>query len=174
LPRSPTLTVLLVTLATVGVGVAVAIALWLLVRRLVPVVLRAVDRLLTGLHPRVRAALRASVREPNPLHPPTKEHAPMAEPNLAILYSRLGREVGLKKAVEDFYRRVLPDPLLAYYFAQLDETALKHRCWHLIAFLAAATGAPTATPAARCAPPTPISASPARRSTGSPPTCWTR
>jgi hypothetical protein len=90
-----TLTVLLVTLATVGV--AVAIALWLLVRRLVPVVLRAVDRLLTGLHPRVRAALRASVREPNPLHPPTKEHAPMAEPNLAILYSRLGREVGLKR-----------------------------------------------------------------------------
>jgi hemoglobin len=37
---------------------------------------------------------------------------------------------------------VLPDPLLARYFAHLDETALKHLRWHMIAFLAAATGGP--------------------------------
>jgi hemoglobin len=40
------------------------------------------------------------------------------------LYERLGRTVGIRTAVDDFYRRVLADPRLAPYFEAVDLEAL--------------------------------------------------
>jgi hemoglobin len=58
------------------------------------------------------------------------------------LYDQLGRDGGLEAVVEELYRRVLPDPLLAPYFAHLDGDARRRLRRHMTAFLAAATGGP--------------------------------
>jgi hemoglobin len=66
----------------------------------------------------------------------------MAAADDDTLYARLGGPEGLRKAVEEFYRRVLLDPQLDSYFAHLDETALRSLRWHMVAFLSAAAGGP--------------------------------
>ena len=55
------------------------------------------------------------------------------------LYDRLGAEVGIRTAVDDFYRRVTADPDLAPYFAGTDMTTLRR---HQVDMLTAATGGP--------------------------------
>jgi hemoglobin len=55
------------------------------------------------------------------------------------LYAALGAEVGIRTVVNDFYDRVLSDPLLAPYFASVDMLNLRR---HQVAFLSAATGGP--------------------------------
>ena len=59
-----------------------------------------------------------------------------AEPTL---YETLGAEVGIRAAVEEFYDRVLTDPLLASYFGGVDMAALRR---HQTEMLSAATGGP--------------------------------
>jgi hemoglobin len=55
------------------------------------------------------------------------------------LYAALGAEVGIRTVVNDFYDRVLSDPLLAPYFSSIDLPDLRR---HQVAFLSAATGGP--------------------------------
>ena len=55
------------------------------------------------------------------------------------LYERLGQEVGIRNAVEDFYVRVVADPQLAPYFDGIDLTRLRR---HQTALLVQITGGP--------------------------------
>jgi hemoglobin len=55
------------------------------------------------------------------------------------LYERLGREVGISAAVDDFYRRVLGDPQLAPYFEGADMNRLRA---HQAKLLVQVTGGP--------------------------------
>lgn len=55
------------------------------------------------------------------------------------LYQRLGAENAIRAAVDDFYRRVLADPLLTDYFTSVDMAALRR---HQVAMLSQATGGP--------------------------------
>jgi hemoglobin len=55
------------------------------------------------------------------------------------LYEKLGAEVGISKAVEIFYERILGDPELRPFFVNTDMSRLRS---HQIAFLSAATGGP--------------------------------
>ena len=56
------------------------------------------------------------------------------------LYEVLGAEGGIRGAVDDFYERVLADPLLAGYFAGIDMKRLRA---HQTDMLITATGGPT-------------------------------
>src|SRR3954464_9751694 len=55
------------------------------------------------------------------------------------LYQRLGQEVGIRTAVDDFYVRVVSDPELAPYFEGIDLPRLRR---HQTALLAQVTGGP--------------------------------
>lgn len=55
------------------------------------------------------------------------------------LYDRLGSEVGIRTAVDEFYRRVTADPDLAGYFVNTDMTTLRR---HQADMLVTATGGP--------------------------------
>ncbi|MCU1619136.1 MAG: hemin receptor [Modestobacter sp.] len=55
------------------------------------------------------------------------------------LYERLGREVGIRSAVDDFYVRVVSDPELAPYFEGIDLPRLRR---HQTALLVQVTGGP--------------------------------
>ncbi len=57
------------------------------------------------------------------------------------LFEALGGTPALKAAVDDFYRRVVADPELAPWFADVDMGALRR---HQVLFLSAATGGPAA------------------------------
>lgn len=57
------------------------------------------------------------------------------------LYERIGGKQALQTVVDEFYRRVLGDPLLAEQFANTDMQKQKK---HQTAFLAMALGGPTA------------------------------
>ena len=55
------------------------------------------------------------------------------------LYARLGQEAGIRTAVDDFYTRVVGDPQLAPYFADVDLPRLRR---HQAALLVQVTGGP--------------------------------
>ena len=55
------------------------------------------------------------------------------------LYERLGREQGIRTAVDDFYRRVLGDPELTAYFDGVDMGRLRG---HQAKLLVQVTGGP--------------------------------
>jgi len=55
------------------------------------------------------------------------------------LYQRLGQDVGIRTAVDDFYVRVVADPHLAPYFAGIDLARLRR---HQTALLSQVTGGP--------------------------------
>jgi hemoglobin len=55
------------------------------------------------------------------------------------LYERLGQTVGIRTAVDDFYRRVLADPQLAPYFEGVDLAGLHS---HQTDLLVQVTGGP--------------------------------
>jgi hemoglobin len=55
------------------------------------------------------------------------------------LYERLGQEVGIRTAVDDFYIRVVADPELARYFEGIDLPRLRR---HQTALLVQVTGGP--------------------------------
>ncbi|MGY1845385.1 group I truncated hemoglobin [Modestobacter sp. SYSU DS0875] len=55
------------------------------------------------------------------------------------LYERLGQDVGIRTAVDDFYRRVVADPDLAGYFEGVDMPQLRR---HQTALLVQVTGGP--------------------------------
>ena len=55
------------------------------------------------------------------------------------LYERLGQEVGIRTAVDDFYVRVVADPQLAPHFAGIDLPQLRR---HQTALLSQVTGGP--------------------------------
>lgn len=57
------------------------------------------------------------------------------------LFETLGGTPGLTAAVDDFYRRVVADPDLAPWFADVDMPSLRR---HQVLFLSAATGGPVA------------------------------
>ena len=55
------------------------------------------------------------------------------------LYARLGREAGIRTAVDDFYERVVGDPQLAHHFTGVDLPRLRR---HQTALLVQVTGGP--------------------------------
>ena len=55
------------------------------------------------------------------------------------LYERLGQEVGIRSAVDDFYVRVVSDPQLAPFFEGIDLPRLRR---HQTALLVQVTGGP--------------------------------
>jgi hemoglobin len=55
------------------------------------------------------------------------------------IYEVLGRERGIRTAVDDFYLRVLDDPHLADYFTNVDMAKLRA---HQVKLLVAVTGGP--------------------------------
>ena len=55
------------------------------------------------------------------------------------LYQKLGADVGIRRAVDVFYDRVVADPALAPYFTGIDMPALRR---HQVAMLSTATGGP--------------------------------
>jgi hemoglobin len=55
------------------------------------------------------------------------------------LYQRLGQEVGIRTAVDDFYVRVVSDPQLAHFFEGIDLPRLRR---HQTALLSQVTGGP--------------------------------
>ena len=57
------------------------------------------------------------------------------------IYETLGREHGIRVAVDEFYDRVLGDPRLQHYFAGVN---IPHLRRHQVALLAAVTGGPNA------------------------------
>ena len=57
----------------------------------------------------------------------------------ATLFDTLGGTPGLTAAVDEFYRRVVADPELAPWFADVDMPTLRR---HQVLFLSAATGGP--------------------------------
>ena len=62
----------------------------------------------------------------------------MTDPMCSV-YESLGAEVGIRKAVDEFYDRVVADPRLVGYFSGVDMTALRR---HQVDMLSAATGGP--------------------------------
>ena len=62
----------------------------------------------------------------------------MTDPTSSV-YESLGAEVGIRKAVDEFYDRVVADPRLDGYFSEVDMTALRR---HQVDMLSAATGGP--------------------------------
>ena len=55
------------------------------------------------------------------------------------VYEALGADIGIRKAVDEFYDRVVKDPQLQPYFAEIDMTTLRR---HQVDMLVAATGGP--------------------------------
>lgn len=55
------------------------------------------------------------------------------------IYEQLGRDVGIRTAVDDFYRRVLADPALTHYFDGADLNRLRG---HQTKLLVQVTGGP--------------------------------
>ena len=76
---------------------------------------------------------------------PEQEEAPAAEPvepapeEAVTLYAKLGGEGVIRELVEEFYGRVLPDPLLAPVFKGIDPSRLKR---HQALFLSQVLGGP--------------------------------
>jgi hemoglobin len=62
----------------------------------------------------------------------------MSEPSQTV-YEALGADIGIRKAVDEFYARVLADPELQPFFADVDMTTLRR---HQVDMLSAATGGP--------------------------------
>jgi len=60
----------------------------------------------------------------------------------STLYQRLQYAGGLRRLVNGLYPRVLDDPLLMGYFKHLDDHGLQWLRWHMLTFLAIATGGP--------------------------------
>jgi len=58
---------------------------------------------------------------------------------MCSVYESLGADVGIRKAVDEFYDRVVADPRLVGYFSGVDMTALRR---HQVGMLSAATGGP--------------------------------
>lgn len=58
------------------------------------------------------------------------------------LYTRLGEQQGLRAVVDVFYTRVLADTEITAYFERLSEDGRAQLRWHMVAFLAKATGGP--------------------------------
>ena len=56
------------------------------------------------------------------------------------LYDVLGQEQGIATAVDEFYRRVIGDPLLQHHFVGTDMARLRH---HQTALLVQVTGGPS-------------------------------
>jgi truncated hemoglobin YjbI len=80
------------------------------------------------------------------------------------LYDKLGADVGITKAVDEFYNRVVTDPDLAQFFSGVDMAALRR---HQVAMLSAATGGPALYTAETWRRRTPASGLPTRTSTAS-------
>ena len=55
------------------------------------------------------------------------------------LYERLGQEVGIRTAVDDFYARLVADPEVAHFFEGIDLARLRR---HQTALLSQVTGGP--------------------------------
>ena len=55
------------------------------------------------------------------------------------LYERLGQEVGIRTAVDDFYARLVADPQVAHFFEGIDLPRLRR---HQTALLSQVTGGP--------------------------------
>ena len=55
------------------------------------------------------------------------------------IYEKLGQEVGIRTAVDDFYDRVVGDPQLAHYFEGVDMAELRR---HQALLLVQVTGGP--------------------------------
>ena len=55
------------------------------------------------------------------------------------VYEALGAEIGIRKAVDEFYARVVADPELQPFFVDVDLTTLRR---HQVDMLSAATGGP--------------------------------
>jgi len=62
----------------------------------------------------------------------------------ASLYERLGGQAAVTAAVDLFYNKVIKDPLLQPFFTRLDLNRQRRK---QVAFLTAAFGGPTGTPA---------------------------
>ena len=58
---------------------------------------------------------------------------------MCSVYESLGAEVGIRKAVDEFYDRVVADPRLGAYFDGVDMIGLRR---HQVDMLSAATGGP--------------------------------
>lgn len=58
---------------------------------------------------------------------------------MPTLFDRLGREGGITRAVDDLYNRLVADPRLQHYIANVDMRRLRA---HQAKFLVAATGGP--------------------------------
>jgi len=63
---------------------------------------------------------------------------PMSEANQTV-YEALGADIGIRKAVDEFYARVVADPQLQPFFVDVDMTALRR---HQVEMLVTATGGP--------------------------------
>jgi len=59
------------------------------------------------------------------------------------LYGRLGYAGGMRRLVHSLYPRVLDDPLLMGYFTQVGDRGMEFLRWHMLTFLAVATGGPS-------------------------------
>jgi len=59
------------------------------------------------------------------------------------MYQRLEYAGGLRRIVHDLYPRVLADTVLMGYFKHLGEHELSWLRWHMLTFLAIATGGPS-------------------------------
>ena len=59
------------------------------------------------------------------------------------LYQRLEHAGGLRRIVHDLYPRVLADQVLMGYFKHLGDRELRWLRWHMLTFLAIATGGPS-------------------------------
>jgi hemoglobin len=59
------------------------------------------------------------------------------------LYGRLGYAGGVRRLVHSLYPRVLADPLLMSHFTQLGDHGMEWLRWHMLTFLAVATGGPS-------------------------------
>ncbi|RED58015.1 group I truncated hemoglobin [Cohnella lupini] len=62
-----------------------------------------------------------------------------SEPNISLLYDRLGGRSGIQSAVELFYAKVKDDPRVSHYFRNIDFAKLME---HQTVFLSFATGGP--------------------------------
>jgi len=73
-----------------------------------------------------------------PCQYPGEKAVPMSEASQTV-YEALGADIGIRKAVDDFYARVVADPQLQPFFADVDMTTLRR---HQVDMLVAATGGP--------------------------------
>jgi len=73
----------------------------------------------------------------------TRRRRPPPPPPTVTLYQRLEYAGGLRRIVHDLYPRVLADRVLMGYFKHLGDHGLSWLRWHMLTFLAIATGGPS-------------------------------